>query len=342
MSQRGTDTILIVDDEAIIRDSLRQWLEMEGFRIFTAEDGERALQLCRFERLDIGVFDIRMPGMDGITLLKRARSCQPEMDVIMMTAFASIEDTVRCISAGAHDYIIKPFPPEKLSKSIRHLLESRKLNAAQRDLISQRGMLSRFFTACTPLLALGTTAAALSGAPWAARDGGSEAVPDPALLKELLDRTLEITPPAELAHASELRSVIETALLLAEKPPEGRSRLSLAAAGTAMPTRLPFVPAVLALQMLFDHLLRHDHGEPTLRLERDKGALLQPLLYIGLAAPLSGNERAQLMDRQEGGHPLLRLAVLMLRLLGVTVTVSPHQAEGETILLTFPAAEAGR
>jgi len=345
MSLRATGSILIVDDEAIIRDSLQQWLEIEGFRVFSAEDGERALQLCRFERLDVGVFDIRMPGMDGITLLNRTRSCRPEMDVIMMTAFASIEDAVRCISEGAHDYIIKPFPPEKLSKSIRHLLESRKLHATQRDLISQQGELSRFFAACTPYLALGAATAVLSGAPWAEQTGSGEAALEPSLLKELIDRALEISRPAEQTPSSNLRSVVETALLLAETPPEGRARLSPAPPATEMSAGIPFVPAILALQLLFEHLLRHGHPEPIINLEAEKSAPLRPVLRIGLAAPMSVKDRAQLLEQQEGGasdSSRLRLAATLLRILGVAVTVTPRREEGETILLIFPTAEVNK
>ncbi len=342
MSQRAPGTLLIVDDEAIIRDSLRQWLEMEGFRVFTAENGDRALQLCKFEELDVGIFDIRMPGMDGITLLSRTRICRPEMDVIMMTAFASIEDAVRCMSEGAHDYIIKPFPPEKLSKSIHHLLEARKLHAAQRDLISQQGMLNRFFDACTPFLALGTATAALSGPSWAGAGTGQESEQEPALLRELVDRALAIGLTAQQASSRDLRTLVETALLLADMQPDGRSRPSLAASAAGeRPAGLPSVPAILALQLLFDHLIRNGHTDPLLSLEVVPGTPARTRLSIGLRKPLSERDRALLLARQEGSDPdaaRLRLAVLLLRLLDATLTFTPRREEGETILITFPSA----
>jgi len=163
-SEKGT--VLLVDDEAIIRDSLRQWLEMEDFQVFTAANGEEALQICKTADLDIGVFDIRMPGMDGITLLSHVKNYCPDMAVIMMTAFASIEDAVRCISQGAYDYIIKPFPPEKLTQTIHHIMETRLLRHERQRTISKKQLLSLYLNSMQSFLSLGVATAILTGPEW--------------------------------------------------------------------------------------------------------------------------------------------------------------------------------
>jgi len=79
-------TILIVDDEAIVRDSLSAWPEDEGFSVYTAENGEAALQLLGNRDVEVAVFDLKMPGMDGVTLLKRTLESGATFVVVMMTA----------------------------------------------------------------------------------------------------------------------------------------------------------------------------------------------------------------------------------------------------------------
>lgn len=138
--------ILLVDDESIVRESLYQWLLMEGFHVVTAASGEDALQICKFERFAVGVFDIRMPGMDGITLLKNVRKHCPDMSVIMMTAYASIEDAIKCITEGAFDYITKPFPPEKLTNLLRYVIELIELRKKNESLQNQVSLIKDFLS----------------------------------------------------------------------------------------------------------------------------------------------------------------------------------------------------
>ncbi|MGQ9853908.1 MAG: response regulator [Candidatus Oleimicrobiaceae bacterium] len=120
-------SILLVDDEAIVRDSLSAWLEDEGFVVHTADSGERALELFSQVKLDIAVIDIKMPGMDGLTLLKRLRELDDRVPVVMMTAHATVESAVRSMRDGAYDYLMKPFPPEKLTNLIRHVVSHQRL-----------------------------------------------------------------------------------------------------------------------------------------------------------------------------------------------------------------------
>lgn len=106
--------ILIVDDELVVRDSLKDWLEDEGFRVDTAESGAEALENLTKESFNLMLLDIKMPGMDGVEVLKRSREINPELPVVMMTAYATVETAVEAMKIGAMDYLMKPFDPNSL------------------------------------------------------------------------------------------------------------------------------------------------------------------------------------------------------------------------------------
>ena len=111
--------ILVVDDELSLRDSLKEWLEEEGFTVGMAESGQQALNMLATEDYHLMLTDIRMPGMDGVELLTRAKKDSPALEVIMMTAYATIETAVNAMKIGAHDYLVKPFDPELLIPKIK-------------------------------------------------------------------------------------------------------------------------------------------------------------------------------------------------------------------------------
>jgi DNA-binding NtrC family response regulator len=121
--------ILVVDDEAIVRDSLGAWFRQDGHHVDTAENGREALHLCARGRYDIALLDIRMPGMDGLELQSRLAAADPDLTIVLMTAYASVESAVRAMKAGAYDYIIKPFDPDDLSLLIKRAAEHRSLRA---------------------------------------------------------------------------------------------------------------------------------------------------------------------------------------------------------------------
>ncbi|MEW6218162.1 MAG: response regulator [Thermodesulfobacteriota bacterium] len=101
--------VLIVDDEPDILDALRCYLEVAGdYRISTESDPLRALELLGRERVDVVLSDINMPGMSGIELLRRIKTEQPLLQVVMMTAFSTVDKVMECVQAGAADYILKP------------------------------------------------------------------------------------------------------------------------------------------------------------------------------------------------------------------------------------------
>lgn len=113
-------SLLIVDDEDSVRDSLFNWFIEDGYRVETAENAARALKMLEAERYDIILADIKMPGMDGLEMMKRIKMLQPVSIVIIMTAFASVDTAVRALKDGAFDYITKPFDPDDLTHLVRN------------------------------------------------------------------------------------------------------------------------------------------------------------------------------------------------------------------------------
>lgn len=130
--------VLVVDDEQVMRDSLRAWLEDEGFEVATAEDALKALAFAKEQHFDVAVVDIRMPGMDGIVLQKKFREAQADLPVVIITAHATVETAVQAMREGAYDYLMKPFPPEKLTNVIRRVIEHRSLTVENVRLRKER------------------------------------------------------------------------------------------------------------------------------------------------------------------------------------------------------------
>lgn len=119
--------ILVVDDEAIVRESLGDWLKDADYQVFTAESGHEALKVIEREKPVIMIADLVMPGMDGIELMKRAKARQPRIEVIIITAYASIPTAITAMKEGAYDYIEKPFCPERTELLVKKLAEHQEL-----------------------------------------------------------------------------------------------------------------------------------------------------------------------------------------------------------------------
>jgi len=119
--------ILIVDDEVIIRESLRDWLSDVGHQVLTAENGLQALEIIEREKPGIVFADLVMPGMDGIELLKRIKEISSDIDVVIITAYGSIPTAINAMREGAYDYIEKPFCPERAELLVDKLVEHQRL-----------------------------------------------------------------------------------------------------------------------------------------------------------------------------------------------------------------------
>ena len=116
----GKISILIVDDEESVRDSLYNWFIEDGYEVDCAENAKQALSILESRNMDIILADIKMPGMDGLEMHRRIRSLNKDSIVIIMTAFAAVDTAVQALKDGAFDYITKPFDPDDLSHLIRN------------------------------------------------------------------------------------------------------------------------------------------------------------------------------------------------------------------------------
>ena len=119
--------VLVVDDEAIVRESLRDWLGEVGHQVLTAENGPQALEVIQKEKPAVLITDLVMPGIDGIELMKRAKEISPGIEAIIITAYGSIPTAINAIREGAYDYIEKPFCPERAEILIDKLMERQRL-----------------------------------------------------------------------------------------------------------------------------------------------------------------------------------------------------------------------
>jgi heterodisulfide reductase subunit A len=128
-AERAKFRILVVDDELVVRDSLKEWLEAEGFTAAMAGSGPEALAALEAEAYHLMLLDIKMPGMDGVEVLERARQLSPELTVIMMTAYATVETAVEAMKIGAMDYLIKPFEVDRLIPKVVQVFQ--RLEAAE-------------------------------------------------------------------------------------------------------------------------------------------------------------------------------------------------------------------
>lgn len=124
--------MLVVDDELIVRDSIRAWLTDEGYTVEMAAGGGEALKRLAEERFQLMLLDIKMPGMDGVEVLQKAREIQPDLCVVMMTAYATVETAIEAMKAGAREYLLKPFEPDTLSAQVRRIHHETELAEARR------------------------------------------------------------------------------------------------------------------------------------------------------------------------------------------------------------------
>ncbi|MGO9315635.1 MAG: sigma-54-dependent transcriptional regulator [Syntrophobacteraceae bacterium] len=120
-------SMLIVDDERSVRESLMHWFLPEGYRVETAAEAMEALDKMKDSSFDVVLLDIKMPGMDGIELQQRLKEIDSQMAVIIMTAYATVDTAIQALKQGAYDYITKPVDPDDLSRLIRNAVVQRRL-----------------------------------------------------------------------------------------------------------------------------------------------------------------------------------------------------------------------
>jgi DNA-binding NtrC family response regulator len=121
------ERILIIDDELGIREMFKRLLKDSGYDLHLAKDGSEGVEMIRKDNFDLIISDLKMPKIDGIGVLKSAKEYNPDIPVIMITAYATVETAVEAIKIGAYDYITKPFDPDSIEVTIKNAILHKKL-----------------------------------------------------------------------------------------------------------------------------------------------------------------------------------------------------------------------
>jgi DNA-binding NtrC family response regulator len=122
-----TANVLVVDDEPLIRETLAEYLSQEGYTVVACASGEEALEHAAAQPFHIALCDVQLPGMDGLELLERMQCLSPDTFILLITAYATVENAVEAFQRGAHDYLMKPILLDEVLGKIRRLLAHRKL-----------------------------------------------------------------------------------------------------------------------------------------------------------------------------------------------------------------------
>jgi two-component system response regulator PilR (NtrC family) len=135
------EKILVVDDEQSLREVLSIMLKRTGYAVTSVADGEEAIELLNRDIFDLVITDLRMPKIDGLEVLRAAKSASPETVVLIITAFASADSAVEAMKQGAYDYLTKPFQVDEVQLIIRNALEKRRLTTE--NILLKREMASQ-------------------------------------------------------------------------------------------------------------------------------------------------------------------------------------------------------
>ncbi len=164
-----TFRILIADDEKNIRSGLSRALEMDGYEVFSAEDGQAALKVLLREDIDLIISDLRMPKMTGEELLRRVTSAYPAVPVIILTGHGTVDNAVQAMRDGAYDFITKPVNLERLGLLVKRALGRRELARKQQELQAEVRRLE-------------------------SRNGGGELLGRSAAIQQVFDKIAQVAP----------------------------------------------------------------------------------------------------------------------------------------------------
>lgn len=144
---RPNALVLVVDDEQDIRDASERILSRVGYQVQMASRGDEALDILNKESVDIMLLDLKMPGMDGLEVLERVRKQNTQIQVIVITGYATVETAIEAMKQGAYDFIPKPFEPDQLRivvnrawEKIRFIREAEKLELERNRTLSDLDM----------------------------------------------------------------------------------------------------------------------------------------------------------------------------------------------------------
>jgi DNA-binding NtrC family response regulator len=124
---RKKPRILVVDDEWAMQEALRDWLKEDGYEVGLASSGEEAMVQAKQKNWEVILLDLKMPGMDGLEALKRLKEVNPEAEILMMTAYATVDTAVQAMKEGAFDYLVKPFDPDEVEMQIKKIIQHKDL-----------------------------------------------------------------------------------------------------------------------------------------------------------------------------------------------------------------------
>ena len=150
---RRNGSVLVIDDEEIMREILQTLLEREGYGVRIAASGQEGLDLARALPFDAVIVDVMMPGIDGLQVLEELKKQDDNLPVLMITAFASMDTAIKAMKLGAFDYITKPFKNDEVLVVLRNALAQRRLVAENRALRQNlQAHANRFGEITEPLL----------------------------------------------------------------------------------------------------------------------------------------------------------------------------------------------
>jgi len=158
--------VLFVDDEDSMRQAVTQWLELAGFELLVHDNAASALGTLSADFRGVVVTDLKMEGIDGLQLLRRAQEVDPELPVVVITGHGDVEVAVEAMRLGAYDFVEKPFAPERFLEIIRHAGEKRQLvleNRRLRRAVNERSLASRIIGTSQAAETLRSAVAELAG-----------------------------------------------------------------------------------------------------------------------------------------------------------------------------------
>jgi two-component system, NtrC family, response regulator AlgB len=270
-------TILIVDDEKNIRSHISTYVRGLGHRAEVAADPAAALGVLEHEAVDLVLSDVRMTGMDGLALLREIRRRRPDAVVVLMTAYATVEQAVEAMRAGAYDYLVKPFSLEQVGLLIARVLEVQALRQENRTLrraVAEPALLESTSPAMQRALATARQAAAsdatvlLTGESGTGKNVLASAIHDWSPRRERPFVTIACTTLAEHLLESELFGHVKGAFTGAWK--DKRGRLEAAQGGTIFLDEVGDLPPELQaklLRFLEEHRFERVGGSDTIEVD---------------------------------------------------------------------------
>jgi len=319
-AQTARHSVAIIDDEDDMRESVAQWLQLSGFEPLRFEAAESALKALSPDFPGVVVSDIKMPGMDGMALLRRLQSVDPALPVILMTGHGDVPMAVEAMRIGAFDFVEKPFEPDRLADLVQKAAEARartlETRALRREMADEAVMMRRLMGASPAIEKLRETILDMAQA-----DGHVMILGETGTGKSLIAAALHACGPraarprVTLNCASAAPETIEATLFGAPDWPE-RPLIDQADGGTLCLEDVDALPPAVQARLLETI----NAAEPT-----SDAAQVRNFRIVSLSSTI---------DPRPGGHETLR-DDLYFRLAGLVIEVPPLRARGEDMLTLF-------